>query len=383
MYKEITLRLPDLNFEMPIVDQIMELEQLRYKILEGSTHPLVFHQVKNLFHVLESIGSSRIEGNNTTILDYMESAKLNVSREIVFSENIQEISNIERATQYIEDTIDDRPINLQYLRELHVLAVKDLSVAKEGCVHPGAFRRKNVRISGSDHIPPDYTQVDSMMQELIEFVNQQTAPKYDLLKICIAHHRFVWIHPFENGNGRVVRLFTYAMLLKNVFNSKQRIVNPTAIFCSDRTAYYDYLAQADTGTNDGLIAWSEYVLTGLKHEIEKVDHLVDYPYLVSQILLPAINHARENAYITDAESKILKLTVANSSQELQAGDLKQLFDDKTSSEISRMIKKLVDKGMLLPIRESARKYVICFSNNYLMRSMLVVLGEKGFLPMQS
>ena len=44
------------------------------------------------------------------------------------------------------------------------------------------------------------------------------SPKYDLLKVAIAHHRFVWVHPFSNGNGRTVRLFTYAMLVKLGFN---------------------------------------------------------------------------------------------------------------------------------------------------------------------
>lgn len=71
------------------------------------------------------------------------------------------------------------------------------------------------------------------MLELLDFVNKEDSPKYDLLKIAIAHHRFVWIHPFENGNGRVVRLFTYALLLKFIFKSRDRIVNPTAVFCSD------------------------------------------------------------------------------------------------------------------------------------------------------
>ena len=70
------LRLPAVGFDMPITDLIMELEQLRYKLLYGSTHPLVFAQLKYIFQMLESIGSSRIEGNNTTVLDYVESTKL-------------------------------------------------------------------------------------------------------------------------------------------------------------------------------------------------------------------------------------------------------------------------------------------------------------------
>jgi Fic family protein len=45
------------------------------------------------------------------------------------------------------------------------------------------------------------------------FEDSQTAlPKYDLMKVALARHRFAWLHPFSNGNGRVVRLLTYAML---------------------------------------------------------------------------------------------------------------------------------------------------------------------------
>ena len=55
------------------------------------------------------------------------------------------------------------------------------------------------------------------MQELVAFINENHPPKYDLIKVALAHHRFGWIHPFGNGNGRVVRLLTYALLIKYGF----------------------------------------------------------------------------------------------------------------------------------------------------------------------
>ena len=76
---------------MPITDLVLELEKLRYKVLEGTTHPLVFMQIKNVFHMLESIGSSRIEGNNTTIMDYVESTKINDENRNRSNEQILEI----------------------------------------------------------------------------------------------------------------------------------------------------------------------------------------------------------------------------------------------------------------------------------------------------
>ncbi|MBK9184423.1 MAG: Fic family protein [Ignavibacteria bacterium] len=53
------------------------------------------------------------------------------------------------------------------------------------------------------------------------------------MRIAIAHHRCAAIHPFRNGNGRVVRLLTYAMLIRDGYRIDQgRIINPTAVFLS-------------------------------------------------------------------------------------------------------------------------------------------------------
>ncbi len=52
----------------------------------------------------------------------------------------------------------------------------------------------------------------------------------------------------------------------------------------------------------------------------------------------------------------------------------------THCELFESIKKLIDKKMLTPESEGKRKYVIRFDNNYLLRSVIKILGEKGFLP---
>lgn len=378
---EMKLEIPIIGFDMPITDLIMELEKLRYKQLRGSTHPLVFLQLKALFHMLESIGSSRIEGNNTTVLDYVESAKLKTSDVIDKStEQIREIANIEKAMRYLEENIDDLEISTHLVRELHQLTVEGLSASREGAKNPGAFRTQNVHINGSDHIPPEFTTVGYHMNELMDFINRDDPPKYDLLKIAIAHHRFVWIHPFENGNGRVVRLFTYAMLLKKVFRDKNRIINPTAVFCSDRQAYYDNLSAADSGDDAGMIKWAEYMLEGLKGEIEKIDQLCDYSFLRQNILLPSLADAVSNRYLTQEQASVLKQAIVIQSQEIMSSDLVSALPSFNASERSRLIRSMKEKGLLRPVSANARRYVISFSNNYWMRSILATLDRVGFLP---
>ncbi len=374
------LKLIEPSFGSSLTDLIIELDYLRKKPLGGSTHPKVFFQLKHIFHTLESIGSARIEGNNTTIAEYIET-KLTATKNVPPS--IKEIQNIEKAMAFIEENVKDYPINRAFFSEMHKMIVDGLLPPPngEGDGSPGEYRKVNLKINKSPHKPPDWLMVDSYMNELIDFVNKADSPKYDLLKAAIAHHRFVWIHPFGNGNGRTVRLFTYAMLVKTGFNvNVGRIINPTAVFCSNRNDYYTHLSEADQGTDEGIITWVEYVLKGLKEEIEKIDRLSDYNFLRKEILIPTIGHSLERKYITDVEAKILKKAI--DMQVVQAADVKEFFGGKADSEVSRQIRKLIEKKMLVPEKEGTRKYVLRFDNSYLLRGVIKSLGEKGFLPVR-
>jgi Fic family protein len=382
-FKHYDLTLVEPNFKSNLTDLIIELDYLRKKPLGGSTPVKIFFQLKHLFHTLESIGSARIEGNNTTIAEYFETKISPNVNEVKNPIGINEIKNLENAMSFIEKNIKSHKIDRAFLSEMHKIIVKDLLPPPdgEGDRTPGEYRKVDLKISKSKHIPPNWMKVEDYMIELLDFINFEDAPKYDLLKAAIAHHRFVWIHPFGNGNGRTVRLFTYAMLVKTGFNFDiGRIINPTAVFCSNRNNYYEMLSEADNGTDEGILKWSEYVLRGLKEEIEKIDKLTDYAFLKSKILLPTITHSLERKYITDLEGKILRKVIEK--KVIQSSDLKDLFEGKASSEISRQIKKLVDKKMLVPETDRARKYVMSFDNNYLLRGIIKSLGENNFLPIQ-
>lgn len=377
-FKHFDLKLLEPAFDSKLTDLIIELDYLRKKKLGGTTHPLIFFQLKEIFHILESIGSARIEGNRTTIAEYIE-AKLH--DEGTTDEKIREIQNMEKAMDFIDKNIRHYPINRMLVSELHKMVVAGLSPEREGDTAPGEYRMQNVRIAGSGHLPPDYTQVPQYMNELFEFIQKDAPAKYDLLKTALTHHRFVWIHPFRNGNGRTVRLFTYAMLVKQGFNiDVGRIVNPTAVFCNDRQQYYDFLSQADSAEEAGLLNWCGYVLGGLKEEIQKIDRLLDYSYLSKTILLPAIEFSLERRVITDVEGRILKIAVGN--QVFHASHIRSIIPGKIPAEISRILRRLKEKKMIISEEENSRKYLMSFHNNYLLRGIVKALGENGFLPIK-
>lgn len=96
------LKLLNPSFDSPLVDVLNELEHLRRLRLGGDTPPPIFFQLKSIFHMLESLGSARIEGNHTTLADYVESRVEGREKD---TDQLREIANIEDAMDYIEEVI--------------------------------------------------------------------------------------------------------------------------------------------------------------------------------------------------------------------------------------------------------------------------------------
>lgn len=375
-FNHFELGLLNPEFDSPLVDVLTELELLRHLRLETDVHPILFVQLKDVFHMLESLGSARIEGNHTTLADYVESKVEGTSSS---TDQLKEIYNIEEAMEFIDQHFKNgEPITEHFIRELHGLAVSGLD--REGDKTPGAYRQHNVSIAQSEHLPPGHMQVSGYMEELTAFINRADKPKYDLMKIALAHHRFGWIHPFGNGNGRTVRLLTYALLIKYGFNVQAggRVLNPTAVFCNDRERYYAMLSEADKGTEEGLERWCLYVLSGISVELQKVDQLTSLSFLSTKILYPAVDYSVERGLINDLEAKVLKKAVEKGT--IKAGDLKGVLPELKGPQITYQIGKLIERGMLQPVEEGARTYTAKFSNSYLMRGVITSLRNTGFIP---
>ena len=361
------------SFDSPLVDVITELEYLRRLQLSGTAAPAVFMQIKQVFHFLESLASARIEGNHTTLADYIEQV---VADEATGQDHLHEVMNIEKAMAFIEQTLKPGDaLTEHFIRELHALTVSDLQ--REGDKTPGAYRTSPVHIPHASHLPPDALQVADYMQELVAFINQPHPDKYDLMKVAIAHHRFGWIHPFGNGNGRVVRLLTYAQLIQYGFNmtSVGRVINPTAVFCNDRDKYYEMLSVADSGTPEGLESWCLYVLGGILEELRKLEKLTRHDYLVKYIFLPSLQHARERALITPLEHDLLEIAVHQ--QVVKSADFAEAIPATRAR--TYQISKLVGAKMLIPIESGARQYTMGFSNSYLLRGVIMALRAEGFI----
>lgn len=380
---DIPLTLPEPAWGSDLARIVVELEKLRVKRLGGTVPPYIFFQLKEIFQWMESLGSARIEGNRTTLAEFVEKIIDQVPQNTK-EEKLREIFNIDRAIGFIDANIKNgTKISRAHLSEIHKFIVDGLTPPPhgEGSLHPGDLRKIPISVKGSPTVFPDPIQVPGYLEELLNFVNTPVDLQNDLLVTALAHHRMTWVHPFDNGNGRMVRMFTYAMLIKQDFQVKAgRILNPTAIFCMDREKYYEMLALADTGEKEKVLAWCTYVLSGLKDEIEKIDRLLDSAYVFEVILLPSLARALSQKLITDREYEILKALIQTKDMTMKSADLEKVIGQESPVQRSRIIKKLREKRMLQPLSENGRIYTIGFNNNYLLRSIILTLESNGFIP---
>ncbi len=119
------------------------------------------------------------------------------------------------------------------------------------------YRKVQVFIRGSEHIPPEPEKVPNLMNYYVYNYNNDAQDLFN--KIAKYHIEFEKIHPFEDGNGRTGRLLINYELIKN--NQA-----PVVISKDDRVKYFEFLR---TGDELGLADWLRELCDAEKVRMEK------------------------------------------------------------------------------------------------------------------
>ncbi len=373
---------PSPHWNSKLASLVVDLSGLRNHGVVGSSPAWLFFELKNLFHIVEALSSARIEGNHTTLATFVEKK---LDKTDTDNEKLIEISNLIEALEFVDEHIKDSDINASFMFELHKIVVKNLGVGegREGDTRPGAYRIDERHIGNSNHILPQPSDIRDLMNELYAYIGEENDPQMDLLKIAIAHHRFVWIHPFGNGNGRTVRLLTYSMLCKKGYITPglARLFNPTAVFAGNREKYYDNLAMADKLDEDSLLAWCEYVLSGLKEEVERSQKLSNYEFVKDNILLPTFAWSQDKNITNELETKILNRIARK--KIIKAGDIKDMWpEDYSHVVVSKQLRKMRKQNFITTLKPNGREYIVQLTGNKLTRGVLDRMEMEGMLPIK-
>ena len=149
----------------------------------------------------------------------------------------QEVLGLDLALQYVNCTLVNRlgSITREDIFEIHrrVLGFVDP-------IEAGQLRQHQVYVGS--FIPPSADEVPGYLDDFLLWLNslEDTRDLHAIELAAIAHYKFVYIHPFIDGNGRTGRLLMNLILMRSGFP-------PVIIKKSERLAYYSYLDQANDG----------------------------------------------------------------------------------------------------------------------------------------
>ena len=160
-----------------------------------------------------SYASNRIEGNPLTENQASEVIERDPHRHFLKPE--QEIRNYFLALNMLEKMAEQREaFSLEMILKVQAVVEKGASKEKiglRGPMPPGTlFAVYDSDTGAAEYIPPEYSDIPELLDELVEYVN--TTDDHPLIIAGIVHYQLVTIHPFEDGNGRTARLLSGYLL---------------------------------------------------------------------------------------------------------------------------------------------------------------------------
>lgn len=271
----------------------------------------VAHALANLVRAMNCYYSNLIEGHATHPIDIERALKADFSND-PGKRDLQLEARAHIATQEWIDAggLDGRATTIDGLRETHarfcellpegLLWAKGESDRKRIKVIPGAFRGHFVKVGA--HIPVSPGAAPRFMKRFEEAYRK--LGKLDaIVAAATAHHRFVWIHPFTDGNGRVGRLMSCAMLREtldtggiwSVARGLARSVDDykSHLAACDRPRRND-LDGRGTLSEEALAAFATYFLTTCLDQISFMEQLAQPDGLRGRMLIWADEEVRAN-----------------------------------------------------------------------------------------
>lgn len=222
---------PPFNITTKILSQVSHIERLIGK-LESFDKPKPQPQLRKSNRVKTLQGSLAIEGNSLDIEQI--TAVLDGKRVIAPKTDIQEVLNANEVYQRISNY---DPSQVKDLLHAHSIMMKGL------LPNAGHWRSSNVGILKNGavaHMAPQADRVEFLMNDLFHFLQSEHHP---LIKGCVFHYEFEFIHPFQDGNGRMGR-FWQSLLLYS-YHDIFEYIPVESIIREHQQKYYNTLEDCD------------------------------------------------------------------------------------------------------------------------------------------
>lgn len=291
--------------------------------------------MQNQALLLEAHHTTHIEGTELT-LD--QSRQILSGKKVTEAnrDDVQEIKNYCSAFELVSEYLNkDNPITESLIREIHKRLVSNV---RGNAAAPGEYRKIQNYVINSQtnkiiYTPPPAYEVNIQMQELLDWINQETEIS-DILVAGISQFQLVNIHPFLDGNGRSARLLSTLCLYRQGYDFK-KLFTLSEYYDRNRKNYYEAIQNVRNNNMD-MTGWLEYFVKGLETQIGELQNksaaIVKYESLVQNNKLSkhqniAIGYIIENGWIN-------------------IQNYEDLCPDVNKRTLQRELKELIEKNIL-------------------------------------
>lgn len=234
-------------------------------------------ELRGLLRAMNSYYTNRIEGQHTRPQELEQALRKDFSKDAHLAARqrlaIAHIdAEVELEARYAGEEGAKALYALVAIQDIHRalfvrLPESDLSTGEGAIIVPGQIRSQEVSVGR--HIAPVATTVERFLTRWASAYGGVRRGEAALVAMAASHQRLGWIHPFVDGNGRVMRLHTHCLL--SALGYTGGVWSPLRGFARSVDRYYALLAAADEprrGDLDGrgnlseaaLVDWIDYVL---------------------------------------------------------------------------------------------------------------------------
>lgn len=173
-----------------------------------------------------------------------------------------EICEVKNAFEVYEHLLQMNPYSRKDMLSAHKMLMRDLTG------EAGSFRQGGVGVFAGDrlvHMAPPADRVPQLIKDLVDWVKKDSA--HPLIKSCVFHYEFEFIHPFADGNGRMGRMWQTLLLYqwKPIFGWL-----PIETLIRERQEeYYRVLGEADHAADSSVFV--EFVLKTIYDALKEIE----------------------------------------------------------------------------------------------------------------
>ncbi|MFT6828569.1 MAG: Fic family protein [Roseivirga sp.] len=217
--------------------------------------------------------SNHIEGNQLTYGETKALLLFNITAQGKTLKDHIEMTGHNEAINWIIDVLkDERPLTENFIRQIHTLLLKE-PYEVDAITPEGKPTKRTIQVgqykSAPNHVLTKTGEIfrfasveetPAKMNDLLDWYKEEkgTKDKNAIILAAEFHYKFIRIHPFDDGNGRLARILMNFILMSKGYP-------PVVIKTEDKENYFNVLQLADAGQFTPFV---EYITANLNHSLE-------------------------------------------------------------------------------------------------------------------